>query len=133
MSSENTVKSARMVFGTAGTQTAVQSTAGTATSNPYPMARSDFTVQVNAYVTASGTSTISVGAAVIWQGSNDNANWVNLSSATVTAVTSATFAGAGSNTLAVSGAVALTGQRYAYGRAQPTVTGSGGAEVWLGS
>lgn len=131
MSSEKTVKSANLVFGTVGTQTIVPSTAGTATSIPQAMPGNDFTIQVSASITATGTSTTGVGAAVIWQGSNDGANWIPLSSATVTAVTSATFAGAGATTAAATGGMAIT-QRYAYGRAVPTVTGTGGAQVWMG-
>lgn len=123
MSSENTVKAAGIVFGTAGTQTVLQTTAGTATSNPYPMPRQDFTIQVG--VGTTGTS--GVGATVIWQGSNDSANWINVSSCTATA------SQAGTGTSVASSAMAIAQTRFAYGRAQPTVTGTGSASVWMGS
>lgn len=122
MSSENTVKAAGIVFGTAGTQTILQSTAGTATSNPYPMPRQDFTIQVG--VGTTGTSIIS--AAVIWQGSNDSSNWINVSSCTALAT-------AAGGTSVASSAMAIAQTRFAYGRAQPTVTGTGSASVWMGS
>ena len=122
MSSENTVKPAQLTYGT-GTQTVVVSSAGTATSNPYPMPRNDFTVQV----TAIATGTSGVGATVIWQGSNDNVGWINISSATATASQAGTSSAIGS------AAMAIATTRFCYGRAQPTVTGTGQAQVWLGS
>lgn len=123
MSSENNVKAAPVVFGAAGTQSVIQTTAGTATSNPYPMPRSDYTIQVG--VGTTGTS--GVGATVVWQGSNDANGWINLSSATVTA------SQAGTSSAASAGAMAIAQSRFAYGRAQATVTGTGSASIWMGS
>jgi len=122
MSSQNTVKSATLTYGTAGTATSVASI-GTSTSNPYAMPRQDYTVQVTAFTT--GTS--GVGATVIFQGSNDNNAWIAVSSATATATQAST------STTYSAGAAQTSGVRYALGRAVVGVTGTGGASVVLGS
>ena len=123
MSSENTVKSQSLTFGTSGTQTLVAAGV-TDTSKPYPLPRGSYTVQL----TQRSTGTSIAAATMIWQASNDNSAYSAIGSATTlpatNAGTSATYQGAG---------VVFTGVPYAYGRAVVTSTGTGDASVWLGS
>lgn len=125
MSREDITRAFPLVFGTAGTQSSVAATAGTATSNPYALPASDYSIQLSLVTT--GTS--SGSASVIVEASNDNLNWIPMGSASATAVGTASDATA----FRASGGFQVTGQRYAYARARPTVTGTGAAQVWLGS
>jgi hypothetical protein len=63
MSDTGTVRPVKLTFGLPGTQTNIAAGV-TSTSNPYPLPRGDYTVQVT--VAATGTS--GVGATVVWQG-----------------------------------------------------------------
>lgn len=132
MSSENTVKVAPVVFGTAGTSTVV--TAGsTGTSMPFPLPRQDFTGSVTVYgslitTTASTTASSTANAVIALQASNDGVAWFGISSATANIVQTTTSTGT-AQTLSTGAAAGVNNvsQRYAYGRAVVTVTGTGSA------
>ena len=132
MSSENTVKTASVVFGTAGTSTTIPA-GSTGTSIPFPLPRQDFTVVVTVFgsmvtTTASTTASATSAAVCKYQGSNDNVGWFDLTSASATSTILTTATGVVlSLTTAVSTGVKLVSQRYAFGRAIVTPTGTGSA------
>lgn len=132
MSSESTVKTAPIVFGTAGTATAVAAGV-TSTSNSFPLPRQDFTASVTVYgslitTTASTTASSTANAVIAMQASNDQAAWFGISSATANIVQTTTSTGV-VQTLSTAAAAGVNNvsQRYAYGRAVVTVTGTGSA------
>lgn len=128
MSSENLVHTALLTFGTAGTSSAAavaSATPTTATTMPWNLPRNDLTAQV----TANTTGTSGCLATVVWQASNDNAAWFVLASSTA----SATSAAATAAVTSAGGGVAITGSRYAYFRGVVTVTGTGNANLPVGS
>lgn len=126
MSSENTVKAFPLVFGTAGTRSAVTN-ASTDTSNPYSMPRQDFSLQL----TVGTTGTSGYLASVVLQGSNDNVSWLVITSATA----SATSASAAATVTNASAVVAFAGStnRFAMSRLVGTFTGTGSAVATLAS
>lgn len=136
MSSENTVHTAPVVFGTAGTASVVAAP-GTNTSNPFPLPRQDFSFSVTAYgtmvtTTASTTASSTVAATVVLQASNDNVSWFGISSASATGTITTTATGTVLSLATATGAgAAVTGSRYAYGRAVVSVTGTGSAQGFV--
>ena len=132
MSSENTVKPAPIVFGTAGTSTVVAA-GSTGTSMPFPLPRQDFTASVTVYgslitTTASTTASSTANAVIAVQASNDGVGWFGISSATANIVQTTTSTGT-AQTLSTAAAAGVNNvsQRYAYARAVVTVTGTGSA------
>ena len=128
MSSENLVHPVLLTFGTSGTSTAAaaaSATPTTATTQPWNLPRNDFTAQV----TANTTGTSGCLATVVWQASNDNSSWFAISSSTA----SATSAAATAAVTSAGGGVAITGTRFAYFRGVVTVTGTGNANLPVGS
>lgn len=83
-----------------------------------------YTIQLSVLTT--GTSIVS--ASCVWEGSNDNLNWVPISSATILATAASTAS------VGASAGINVQNVNYAYGRArQPAITGTGNASVWMGS
>lgn len=136
MSSENNVKTAAVVFGTAGTSTSVAA-GGTGTSNTFPLPRQDFSIAVTAFgslvaTTASTTASSTANAIVAMQVSNDNIAWFGISSATANIVQTTTSTGTAYTLSSSAGAgTSHVSQRYAYGRAVVTVTGTGSGAAML--
>lgn len=122
MSSENTIKSALLSFGTAGTQSQILSS-NTATTNPYPMPRQPYTVSVLSVTT--GTSIAS--ATVVWQGSNDSLAWIPINTAAALSTNAST-----ASSVAAAG-FAVSNTPYAFGRGVVSSTGTGLARAYLGS
>lgn len=123
MSDRAAVRVQSLTFGTTGTSTAVASSA-TNTSNPIPLPRDDYTVQVT--VETTGTS---IGSGqVVWQTTNDMNSWLPQGTA---AGTSTNAAGAGTASYA-SAAVAITA-KYAYGRGIVSGTGTSIVSARVGS
>ena len=119
----DTVRAASFTVGTAGAFSTFTADS-TATSNPMPGPRANYSVQLTAFTT--GTS--GVGAAVVYQGTNDHLSWVAIGSATVTA------SQAGTATTVSGAVVSVTDVRYAAIRASSiAVTGTGKARVTLGA
>jgi hypothetical protein len=134
VSSEQTVKPAVVVFGTAGTATSLTAPT-TNTSMPFPLPRQDFTFAITAYgglvtTTASTTASSTAAAACVVQVSNDGVAWFGISSASATATIMTTATGV---VLSLSSAVAVgaavSGQRYGYMRAVVSVNGTGSASA----
>mgnify|MGYP003395530362 CR=1 FL=1 len=118
MASENTIKAFPLVYGTAGTRSTITG-ASTDTSNPYPMPRQDFTLEL----TAATTGTSGYLASVVLQASNDALAWFVISSATA----SATSAAATAAVTRTGAGVTVTNTRYAYTRTVGTYSGTGSA------
>ena len=119
MSDRATVKVQVLTFGAAGTST-ISGT--TNTSNPVPLPRDDYTVQVS--YTTTGTSI--AGGSVVWQTSNDGVGWVAANTAALTSTNAST-----SSTVAAGGFAMTT--KYAYGRGVLATTGTGYGQAFVGS
>lgn len=122
MSERGTVKVQPLTFGTSGTSTVVLSSS-TSTSNPIPMPRDDFTVQLD--VVTTGTS-IGSGTCV-WQGSNDGGvGWFPLGTLTGLSTNAST-----ASSVAVAG-TAIT-SKFALGRGIVSGTGTSQITAFVGS
>lgn len=121
MSDRATVKGVALTFGQPGTQTILLGS-NTSTTNPYPLPREDYTIQLSA--TTTGTSI--GGGSVVWQVSNDQIGWIPQGTAALTS----TNAGTSSNVAAAGFGVTT---KYAYGRGVVISTGTGQETVLLGA
>ena len=122
MSNLGLVKPQALTFGTSGTSTTVPTATGTNTSNPVPLPRDDYSIQLDAVTT--GTSI--VGATCVWQTSNDNVAWVPQGSATALSTHASTSS-------SINAAAFSITAKYAYGRGILTSTGTGNAVAFMGS